>query len=200
MPHHLTSFVAALTGSISSGTCCGCIPFSFSPAVTPAVASSTAPLSAAVPNTAIPAAVASQSAVSSTPVLTSAMAFFAPLLAFYKKYNIFEETKECTKEKVDKMCQCNLVTGEELYYHSQHLPNEEAYLHGKNNYKTVVDDPESNTSDEETTNKRNLNSEEMIKEELESLSQDKSLPSSACSIHSFLEDAEEELFKNSSTY
>ncbi|EUD65015.1 hypothetical protein C922_04643 [Plasmodium inui San Antonio 1] len=128
------------------------------------------------------------------------MAFFAPLLAFYKKYNIFEETKECTKEKVDKMCQCNLVTAEELYYHSQDSPNGEAYLDGKNNYKTVVDDPESNTSDDETTNKCNLNSEEMIKEELESLSQGKSPPSSACSIHSFLEDAGEELFKNSSTY
>ncbi|VUZ98591.1 conserved Plasmodium protein, unknown function [Plasmodium vivax] len=196
MPHHVTSFVAALTGSISSGTCCGCIPFSFSPAVTPAVASSTAPLSAAIPNTAIPAAVASQSAVSSTPVLTSTMAFFAPLLAFYKKYNIFEETKECTQEKLDKMCQCNLVTAEELYYHSEHLPNEEAYLDGKNNYKKAVDDPESNTSDDETAMKCNLNSEEMIKEEVESLSQEKSLPSSACSIHSFLEDAEEELFKN----
>ncbi|KJP90096.1 hypothetical protein AK88_00265 [Plasmodium fragile] len=130
------------------------------------------------------------------------MAFFAPLLTFYKKYNIFEETTECTKEKVDKMCQCNLVFTEELYYHNQHLPieEEEDYPDEKNNYKSIVDDLESNTSEDETTNKCNLNSEEMIKEQLESLSQDKDLPSSACYIHSFLKDAEQELFKNSSAY
>ncbi|GAW83265.1 hypothetical protein, conserved [Plasmodium gonderi] len=200
MPHHLTSFVAALTGSVTSGTCCGCIPFSFSSAVSPAVASSTAPLSAAIPNTAIPAAVASQSAVSSTPVLTSVMAFFAPLLAFYKKYNIFEETNNCSIEKVDKMCQCNFISSDDSYYLNKDIPSEEPYFGGKDNYKQRIDNNENITSDSETMNRCNLNGEEMIKEDLESLSHEKSLTSSIYSTHSFLDDTEQDLFKNSNNY
>ncbi|KAI4834630.1 hypothetical protein MKS88_005304 [Plasmodium brasilianum] len=189
MPHHLTSFVAALTGSISSGTCCGCIPFTFSPAVTPAIASSTAPISATIPNTVVPAAVASQSAITSTPVLGSVVAFFAPYLSFYKKCNIFEETKESPK-KVDKMCQCNLISADELNYQSHDMLKEQSYLSREEIFEKNTDN-EHCSSDNETVNNCNLNiKEEIIKEELNLLDHEKSFTSSEYSMHSFLEDAE----------
>ncbi|SBT46885.1 hypothetical protein, conserved [Plasmodium ovale wallikeri] len=193
MPHHLTSFVSALTGSISSGTCCGCIPFSFSPAVTPAVASSTAPLSAVLPNTTIPAAVASQSAVSSTPVLTSLMVFFAPLLAFYKKCNLFEETKESKIEKVDKICQCNLTNPDDNYQNDD-SPNGKSYLSEQPIYEKNLQN-ENSSSDNEMTDQCKLNG----KVEFNLLSHEKSPPISHCSGHTS-ENTDTGFFRNSSAH
>ncbi|CRG97445.1 conserved Plasmodium protein, unknown function [Plasmodium gallinaceum] len=196
MPHHLTSFVAALTGSISSGTCCGCIPFTFYPSVTPAVASSTAPLSAALPNTVIPTAVASQSAVSSTPVLTSVMAFFTPLLSFYKKCNVFGESLENNKLKVDKKCQCNLIiaNGQICY----DITNEMDKI-----YQIERENLENNTINENTLNENEVINEsnvningEIFKQEIISIDNERSLTSSEYSMHSFLEEKEIENYKN----
>ncbi|SPJ11779.1 conserved Plasmodium protein, unknown function [Plasmodium sp. DRC-Itaito] len=193
MPHHLTSFAAALTGSISSGTCCGCIPFTFSPAVTPTMASTTAPLSAAIPNAVLPAAVATQSAVSSTPVLTSVISFFAPLLSFYKNYEYFEETKANNKEKVDKGCQCNLINSDELdFYYNK---TEQSYV---NENKSLEDNNKSNdnpTSDNECHIK-----DALLLEELRLLAHEKCSSSSQFSINSFLDDKELEHFKNINTH
>ncbi|CAD52191.1 hypothetical protein CYL21_1972 [Plasmodium falciparum NF54] len=196
MPHHLTSFVAALTGSISSGTCCGCIPFTFSPAVTPTIASTTAPLSAAIPNTVLPAAVASQSAVSSTPVLTSVMSFFAPLLSFYKNYQNyqdFEETKVNNKEKVDKSCQCNLINSDELDFN--YNKKEPSYV---NENKSLEDNHISN--DNHTSDNECYIKDEILLEELRLLAHEKCSSSSEFSGTSFLDDKELEHFKNINTH
>ncbi|CRH02305.1 conserved Plasmodium protein, unknown function [Plasmodium relictum] len=196
MPHHLTSFVAALTGSISSGTCCGCIPFTFSPAVTPVVTSSTAPLSAALPNTVLPAAVASQSAVSSTPVLTSVMTFFAPLLTFYKKYSIFEGPLENSKSKVDKKCQCDLIDTNGQTCHDYTNEIEQNYQNEKENLDINIIN-ENTSSENDIINESNINiNDEMLKEEIISLNHERSLTTSEYSMHSFLEEKEIDIFKN----
>ncbi|SOV17209.1 conserved Plasmodium protein, unknown function [Plasmodium gaboni] len=193
MPHHLTSFVAAVTGSISSGTCCGCIPFTFSPAVTPTMATTTAPLSATIPNTVLPAAVATQNAVSSTPVLTSVISFFAPLLSFYKSYQDFEETEVNNKEKVDKMCQCNLINSDELdlNYNKKESSNVNENKSSEDNH--ISND--NHTSDNECNIK-----DELLLEELRLLAHEKCSSDSDFSMTSFLDDKEIEHFKNINTH
>ncbi|CAD2103661.1 conserved Plasmodium protein, unknown function [Plasmodium vinckei brucechwatti] len=200
MPHHLTSFVAAITGSISSGTCCGCIPFTISPAVTPAIASSTAPLSAAIPNTVIPGAVASQGAVSSSPILTSSMAFiapfFAPLLAsfwdFYKKYNIFEEPEECTK--VDKMCECDLENTQELNHQVHNFEDHENNFNQNCTYAQNIDNDNNCCTNNTTIGNQNFDiNEDKIMEginrnKFDSIFYEKSSVASECSHSSFFGD------------
>ncbi|VWU50752.1 conserved protein, unknown function [Hepatocystis sp. ex Piliocolobus tephrosceles] len=177
MPHNLTSFIAALTGSIGSGTCCGCIPFTFAPSVAaPGVASTAAPITSILPSaaaisgglpSAIPAAVATQSAVSSTPVLTSFMTFFAPLLAFSKISDFFSETNRLEKESKDKTCQCNLINvektngnqsasdGYSFFQEKSHSDNEHSIKvvsinkegNNNNNLATNAKSPEDTSSD-----------------------------------------------------
>ncbi|CDU20413.1 hypothetical protein YYC_01200 [Plasmodium yoelii 17X] len=200
MPHHLTSFVAAITGSISSGTCCGCIPFTISPAVTPVIASSTAPLSAAIPNTVIPGAVASQGAVSSSPILTSSMAFIAPFFApffasfwdFYKKYNIFEETEECTK--VDKMSQCDLTNTQELNCQAQNIEDQKNIFNQNSTYSQNIDNNNNCSTNNTPTENPNIDinedtiMEEINRKKINPIFYEKSSPASECSHSSFLGD------------